>query len=158
MTAWVTFLWFVCTKKKKTQYMGIIVKEADVIYGEHPPGSLQRLSVDFSRAVRCWALVRFARSGLDSSAVSQLYRSGTSVGANVREAQYAESKKDFIHKLKIAEKELGEFFFWFGLIKSDQSEAEDEATKSMIETAGQVRRLLIAIIVKAKQNINNPTK
>ena len=47
---------------------------------------------------------------------SQLIRSGTSVGANIREAQRAESKKDFKHKLKIALKEADETKYWLELI------------------------------------------
>ncbi len=45
----------------------------------------------------------------------QLFRSGTSIGANIHEAQNAESKKDFIHKLKIAAKEADETSFWLKL-------------------------------------------
>ncbi|MCL6217160.1 four helix bundle protein [Zunongwangia pacifica] len=49
---------------------------------------------------------------------SQLFRSGTSIGANTWEAQNAESKKDFIHKLKIASKEADETFYWLKLCKA----------------------------------------
>jgi len=48
----------------------------------------------------------------------QLLKSGTSIGANVREAQNAESKADFIHKMKIALKETDETIYWLSLIKS----------------------------------------
>lgn len=47
----------------------------------------------------------------------QLFRSGTSIGANVKEAQNAESKMDFIHKLKIAAKEIDETEYWLLLCK-----------------------------------------
>ena len=47
----------------------------------------------------------------------QLIKSGTSVGANVREAQYAESKKDFVHKLKISLKELNETQYWLEFLQ-----------------------------------------
>ncbi len=46
---------------------------------------------------------------------SQIFRSGTSIGANIREAQNAESKADFIHKFKIAAKEADELKYWFEL-------------------------------------------
>ena len=49
---------------------------------------------------------------------SQVLRSGTSIGANVREAQRAESRKDFIHKLSIALKEADETQYWFSLISA----------------------------------------
>lgn len=51
----------------------------------------------------------------------QLLKSGTSVGANINEAQSAESKADFIHKLKIAHKELLESEYWLKLITSSSS-------------------------------------
>ena len=46
---------------------------------------------------------------------SQIFRSGTSIGANIREAQNAESKADFIHKFKISAKETDELLFWLQL-------------------------------------------
>lgn len=46
---------------------------------------------------------------------SQLFRSGTSIGANINESQHAESRKDFIHKLKIAAKEASETRYWLFL-------------------------------------------
>ncbi|MHA8063271.1 four helix bundle protein [Aquirufa aurantiipilula] len=49
---------------------------------------------------------------------NQLLRSGTSVGALVREAQHAESKADFIHKLSIAQKEINETIYWLELLNS----------------------------------------
>jgi len=51
----------------------------------------------------------------------QLLRSGTSIGANVSEAQFAESKKDFIHKLKIAAKEANEASYWLSLCERADS-------------------------------------
>ena len=47
---------------------------------------------------------------------SQIFRSGTSIGANIREAQNAESKNDFIHKMKIAAKEVDETKYWLEII------------------------------------------
>ncbi len=51
---------------------------------------------------------------------SQIFRSGTSVGANTREAQNAESKKDFIHKFKIAAKEADEVEYWLELCEQSE--------------------------------------
>lgn len=51
---------------------------------------------------------------------SQVFRSGTSIGANIREAQNAESKKDFIHKFKISAKEADELEYWLELCKSSE--------------------------------------
>ncbi|WP_298474911.1 four helix bundle protein [uncultured Maribacter sp.] len=49
---------------------------------------------------------------------SQIFRSGTSIGANIREAQNAESKRDFIHKFKISAKEADELMFWLEICES----------------------------------------
>src|SRR5574343_772968 len=51
---------------------------------------------------------------------SQIFRSGTSIGANIREAQNAESKADFIHKFKIAAKETDEIEYWLSLCKESE--------------------------------------
>ena len=51
---------------------------------------------------------------------SQIFRSGTSIGANIREAQNAESKADFIHKFKIAAKEADEVQYWLALCKESE--------------------------------------
>ncbi len=59
------------------------------------------------------------KAGIDSMA-DQLFRSGTSVGANVSEAQGAESRRDFVHKLKISAKEAEETAFWHKLCKRSE--------------------------------------
>lgn len=64
--------------------------------------------IDFSEQIH--ALKRFEMA-------SQIFRSGTSIGSNVTEAQNAESKADFIHKFKIAAKEADEVNYWFTLCK-----------------------------------------
>lgn len=51
---------------------------------------------------------------------SQIFRSGTSIGANIREAQNAESKADFIHKFKIAAKEADEVNYWLLLCRGSE--------------------------------------
>lgn len=64
--------------------------------------------IEFSESIR--DLNRFEMA-------SQIFRSGTSIGANIREAQNAESKADFIHKFKIAAKEADELEYWLNLCK-----------------------------------------
>ena len=51
---------------------------------------------------------------------NQLLKSGTSIGANIREAQYCESKADFIHKFKISAKEVDELQFWLELCQNSE--------------------------------------
>lgn len=84
----------------------------------------------------------------------QLLRSGTSVGAMVREAEHAESKPDFIHKLAIAQKEMNETLYWLELLfKTDfinQTEYE-----SLTLDATELLKLLTSIIKTTKSRINN---
>jgi four helix bundle protein len=80
----------------------------------------------------------------------QLLRSGTSIGANVREAQNAESRQDFVHKFKIAAKEAEEVEYWLLLCnQSNNYSSADELLVSLIS----IKKLLNAIISKAKNSI-----
>ena len=67
---------------------------------------LRELSMEFS--VDIINLVKFLKSNHESVIANQIGRSGTSIGANIHEAQYAQGKKDFISKLEIALKEASE--------------------------------------------------
>ena len=72
----------------------------------------------FRFAVRIVNLYQFLCEGKKEFVMSkQILRSGTSVGAMVREAEYAESMDDFIHKMSIAQKEINETMFWLELLK-----------------------------------------
>ena len=78
----------------------------------------------------------------------QLLRSGTSIGANIREAQSCESRADFIHKLKIADKEAKESEYWLLLCKQSKSYPWNEALLPMLE---EIQRLLSSIISSSKR-------
>jgi four helix bundle protein len=80
---------------------------------------------------------------------NQLLRSGTSIGANLHEAQYAQSKKDFISKLEIAQKEAFETEYWLELLYETGYIQEDHY-KSLHNTCGTIRRMLIASLNTAK--------
>ena len=83
--------------------------------------------------------------------IDQFARSGTSVGANIHEAQYAHSKADFIAKLEIALKETNETSYWLKLMF--ETKRIDESTYQSIEKlCGNIRRLLIASCQTAKGN------
>ena len=72
----------------------------------------------FRFAVRVVMLYKYLKNEKKEYILSkQLMRSGTSIGANVRESQNAESKADFIHKLAIAQKEADETLYWLELLK-----------------------------------------
>jgi four helix bundle protein len=81
----------------------------------------------------------------------QLLRSGTSVGAMVRESEHAESKADFIHKLSIALKEANEAEYWIELLF--KSEFIDEISyKSISKDITEIIKLLTAIVKTSKNN------
>lgn len=86
----------------------------------------------------------------------QLLRSGTSIGAMVREAEQAESKADFIHKLAIAQKEANESEYWIELLFQSRY-IEDAQYQSIFQDISEIRKLLTSIIKTSKINkaINN---
>ena len=82
------------------------------------------------------------------SLANQLERSGTSIGANIREAKYAHSRPDFIAKLQIALKECSESEYWLELL-IESGYYEDT---TILEQCIEVKKLLIASINTAKAN------
>ena len=108
---------------------------------------LRELSTDF--AVKVIKLCETTKGHY--SLVNQLERSATSIGANIREANYAHGKPDFIAKLQIALKECYETEYWLELfVKSDILNRETVA--ELCNQCGTVRRILIASINTAKGN------
>lgn len=83
--------------------------------------------------------------------LNQLLRSGTSIGANIHEANYASSKADFINKFQIALKECYETDYWLGLFKDTNMITVSEYEK-MYAQCSKIRKLLIASITTAKSN------
>jgi four helix bundle protein len=77
----------------------------------------------------------------------QLLRSGTSIGANVFEAQHAESKADFIHKMKIAIKEANETYYWLLICERSESYLTDSSLKLKVE---ELIRIISRIIISSK--------
>ena len=83
--------------------------------------------------------------------MNQLLRSSSSIGANIHEAKYAQSRLDFIHKLEIALKESSETDYWLELIYRKQK-FDEETYKSLKNDCGIIRRKIIASITTAKAN------
>ena len=108
---------------------------------------LRDLSVEFSvKVIKLCEMVKGHHS-----LVNQLERSAASIGANLHEANYAQSKNDFISKLQIALKECYETEYWLELfVKSDI--LERETAKSVYNECGTIRKMLIASINTAKEN------
>ncbi len=84
---------------------------------------------------------------------NQLLKAGTSIGANVREAQNAESRADFIHKLKIAAKEADETEYWLFLCQHSKSYPNCDSLESEIQ---EIIKILSKIIASSKINKLNP--
>ena len=108
---------------------------------------LRTLSIDF--AVQILNLVKFLKSQHETIVSNQIGRAGTSIGANIHEAQYAHGKTDFIAKLQIALKEANETSYWLLLLNKT----------NIIPTAGyerlenlcrEIRITLIASVNTAK--------
>ncbi len=85
------------------------------------------------------------------SLTNQLERAATSIGANVHEANYAQSKADFISKLQIALKECYETEYWLELFEKSKM-IDLTMAKGLSEKCGTIRRILITSINTAKKN------
>ena len=102
-------------------------------------------------AVSIIELVKFLKENRESIISNQIGRSGTSIGANIREAHYAHSKSDFIAKLQIALKEANETGYWLELLF--KTHYIDEGTyKSLNNACASIRVMLISSINTSKQD------
>ena len=85
----------------------------------------------------------------------QLLRSGTSVGAMVREAEYAETTKDFLLKLAIAQKEINETIYWLALLKETEY-LESQHFENINTDAVEIIKILTSIIRSTKKGVAKP--
>ena len=108
------------------------------------------LDLSFEFAVAIVNLVDSVSAPKSSYMTDQLARAGTSVGANIHEAQYAQSKKDFISKLEIALKESSETSYWLRLMH-DTNRIDTQSYLCTEKLCGNIRRLLIASCKTAKE-------
>ena len=105
----------------------------------------------YAFAIRIVRMVKYLREEKREHILSkQVLRSGTAIGALVREAEFAQSKADFVNKLKVALKEANETIYWLSLLH-DTDYIDEEAYKS-IETDG---RELIALLISSLNTISN---
>lgn len=112
---------------------------------------LSNQSMDF--AVSIIKLVKELKSKHESVISNQIGRSGTSIGANIREAQYAHGKPDFIAKLQIALKEANETGYWLELLHRT-GYLNDTEYKTFDSACTSIRVMLISSINTAKKNQN----
>lgn len=113
------------------------------------PLSIQ--SMDF--AVSIINLVKNLKARHESVVANQIGRSGTSIGANIREAQYAHGKADFIAKMQIALKEANETGYWLDLLYRTNYLPEEEY-KALDSACASIRVMLISSINTAKKKQN----
>ena len=110
---------------------------------------LRTLSMDF--AVSIINLVKYLKEERESIVSNQIGRSGTSIGANIHEAQYAQGKKDFVSKLEIALKEASETGYWLELLYRTKY-IDDQTYKTLSAKCTSLRVMLIASCRTAKEN------
>ena len=112
---------------------------------------LAELSMDFS--VDVINLVKYLKSNHESIISNQIGRSGTSIGANIHEAQYAQGKKDFVSKLEIALKEASETGYWLELLFRTKY-IDGQTFKTLSDKCTSIRVMLIASCKTAKENMS----
>ena len=113
---------------------------------------LADLSMDFS--VQIIALVKELKAKHETVIANQIGRSGTSIGANIYEANYGQGRKDFISKMEIALKEASETGYWLELLHRT-NQIDEETFKSLSEQCTTIRVMLIASCRTAKNNLQS---
>jgi four helix bundle protein len=111
-------------------------------------------SKSFAFAIRCVNLYKHLVESKKEFVLSkQLLRSGTSIGANIREAQNAQSTADFIHKLSISQKECDETLYWLELLVETKFISKGEFD-SINSEALELLKMLRSAIITTKKNIS----
>jgi four helix bundle protein len=107
------------------------------------------LKLTFEFALKIVSYTELLETKQKYTLARQLFKSGTSIGANAMEAQNAESKADFVHKIKLAAKEADETQYWLLLCEKAENY---ETPGTMLEQLEEVQRLLNSILKTAKRN------
>ena len=109
----------------------------------------------YAFAIRIVKLYKFLNGEKKEYVLSkQLLRCGTSVGALIREAEHAESKSDFKHKLSVAQKEINETIYWLDLLK-DTNYLMSKQYESIQKDAIEIIKIITSIIKTLKYNTTN---
>jgi four helix bundle protein len=103
----------------------------------------------FAFALRVVKLYQFLVEKKEFVLSKQLLRSGTSVGALIRESEHAESKADFIHKMAIAQKEANESEYWIELLFQSGYLSQDQY-QSIVDDINELQKILTSIIITIK--------
>ena len=107
------------------------------------------VELSFEFAIQVIKYCKILQTNKEYNIANQLFRSGTSIGANIRESQNSESKADFIHKLKIAAKEAEETDYWLVLCQKTEFIPADHV---LFDQLIQIKKLLNAIISTCYKN------
>ena len=110
------------------------------------------LDKSFDFAVRIVKLYKYLRYKVDEKVLStQVLKSGTSIGANIHEANYASSKADFINKFHIALKECIETEYWIEMLQGSNS-IDTATANELLQECRFIRSMLVKSITTAKKN------
>ena len=113
-----------------------------------PDSVLRNKSKEFAKSI-VFLCRKMKQNGVEGALINQLLRCGTSVGANIHEARYAQGTKDFISKFEIALKECNESEYWLELLYETNSISKtefDDFQKKCIE----IRRMLVSSVTTLK--------
>ena len=103
-------------------------------------------------ALRIVRLYKYLRDRKESVIAKQMLRAGTSIGANIAESRYAQSKTDFVSKLQIALKEAAETQYWLELLRDAELVKSDKAFASLCDDCTELIKLLTSSVKTAKAN------
>ena len=107
----------------------------------------------YAFAIRVVNMVKYLRENAEEFILSkQVLRSGTAIGALIRESEFAQSSADFANKLSVALKEANETEYWLNILK-DTGYIEEEAFDSMLTDCGEITALLVSSIKTIKKKI-----
>lgn len=112
------------------------------------------LDKSFKFAIQSIKIYKILQNKKEFILSKQLLRSGTSIGANIRESTNAQSKADFVHKLHISQKECAETIYWIDLLKETDYISFEEHSK-LNDSANELMRIIRSIILTTKKNLNS---
>ena len=116
---------------------------------EAKPKDIKERTFNFAVSVVRFCQERIERPGVTRTLAGQLLRAGTSIGANVEEAQAGQSRADFVSKYAIALKEARETMYWLKLIRECDN-GVDNVCKTLLSEVDEISRIIATIIVNTK--------
>ena len=119
--------------------------------GEQRPRDIVERTFSFALQIVRFCREADAKPGVSRILGRQLLRAGTSVGANIEEAQAGQSQADFVSKCAIALKEARETAYWLRLLQAS-GEFPVERCQPLVKEAGEIARILATIIVNTKRS------